>query len=92
MWPRGCLPSIALPPGASIHGRWRGGSTPRTKKRNRLSQRTVERLVRSHTNLLLEARFNSEAGPVVLPWEVMMEIEEPESGEEAGEEADSDSD
>jgi len=48
--------------------------------------------VRSHTNLLLEARFNSEAGPVVLPWEVMMEIEEPESGEEAGEEADSDSD
>jgi len=43
---------------------------------------TVEQLVRSHTNLLLEARRDSEESEKVLEWEEEMEIEEPDEGEE----------
>ena len=48
-----------------------------SKKRNRLGQKNVERLVRAHTNLILEAVLEDwEAN--VLPWEVEMVVEEPE--------------
>jgi hypothetical protein len=58
-----------------------------SKKRNRLSQVTADRLVRSHTNLLLQHRMDSEAADTVLEWEEEMEIEDPEPGEgEEGEE------
>jgi hypothetical protein len=38
-----------------------------SKKGNCMGQGTVERLVRTHTNLLLEAQFQSEADAVTLP-------------------------
>ena len=53
-----------------------------SKKRNRLGQKNVERLVRTHTNLVLESvlpDWRSE----VLPWEVEMVIDEPEDEPEA---------
>lgn len=40
-----------------------------SKKRNRLGQRTVERLVRCHTNLLLRGVFE-ECESHVLPWDL----------------------
>ena len=48
-----------------------------SKKRNRLGQTNVERLVRTHTNLILEAVLE-DWRPHVLPWEMEMVIEEPE--------------
>ena len=38
--------------------------------------------MRSHTNLQLEARTDSEESEKVLEWEEEMEIEEPDEGEE----------
>lgn len=48
-----------------------------SKKRNRLGQTNVERLVRTHTNLILEAVLE-DWRPHVLPWEIEVIIEEPE--------------
>ena len=48
-----------------------------SKKRNRLSQANVERLVRTHTNMHLDDRLDDwKATP--LPWEVEMEVDDPE--------------
>jgi hypothetical protein len=71
---------------------WSLESWVHSKKRNRLSQRTVESLVRTHTNLLLEAQLESEAAAIVLPWDQEMEVDEPEEDEEADEDEDGDSD
>jgi hypothetical protein len=47
-----------------------------SKRRNRLGQDLVERLVRTHTNLQLEHRLELyEAG--MLPWGIEMTVEEP---------------
>jgi len=48
-----------------------------SKKRNRLGQTTVERLVRCHTNLVLEDLLKDWESHV-LPWELEMVVEEPE--------------
>lgn len=48
-----------------------------SKKRNRLGQTNVERLVRTHTNLLLDGCL-AEWRASALPWEIEMIIEEPE--------------
>lgn len=48
-----------------------------SKKRNRLGQTTVERLVRCHTNLLLEDLLRDWESNV-LPWELEMVVDEPE--------------
>ena len=48
-----------------------------SKKRNRLGQTFVERLLRAHTNLLLEVAL-AEWEAKVLPWEVEMMVEEPD--------------
>lgn len=48
-----------------------------SKKRNRLGQTTVERLVRCHTNLLLQDMV-ADWECLVLPWDVEMVPEEPE--------------
>jgi hypothetical protein len=48
-----------------------------SKKRNRLGQTNVERLVRSHTNLLLEALLEDWQDEI-LPWDIELIIEEPE--------------
>ena len=48
-----------------------------SKKRNKLGQKTVERLVRAHTNLLLESSLE-EWSASVLPWELEMVPEDPD--------------
>mmetsp|Transcript_13081 Transcript_13081/g.37400 ORF Transcript_13081/g.37400 Transcript_13081/m.37400 type:complete len:409 (-) Transcript_13081:33-1259(-) len=52
-----------------------------SKKRNRLGQVTVERLVRSHTNLLLEDLLHDWESHI-LPWELDMVTEDPEDEDE----------
>ena len=44
-----------------------------SRKRNRLGQSKVQRLVRTHSNLLLEGKLK-EWRPKSLPWEIDMEI------------------
>ena len=51
-----------------------------SKKRNRLGQKNVERLVRARTNLLLDSSLNNSVA-TSLPWEVDMIIDEPEEAE-----------
>mmetsp|Transcript_10515 Transcript_10515/g.32359 ORF Transcript_10515/g.32359 Transcript_10515/m.32359 type:complete len:96 (+) Transcript_10515:1086-1373(+) len=48
-----------------------------SKKRNRMGQTTVDRLVRTHTNLLLESKLQDWTC-AVLPWDLDMIIEEPD--------------
>ena len=48
-----------------------------SKKRNRLGQTLVERLVRAHTNILLGNKLEEWVAPV-LPWELEMIIDDPE--------------
>jgi hypothetical protein len=51
-----------------------------SKKRNRLGQKTVERLVRAHTDLLLEDVLENWESHV-LPWKIEMVLEEPKDEE-----------
>ena len=54
-----------------------------SNRRNRLGQKLVERLVRTHTNLKLEQRLEMyEAG--LLPWDIEMTVEEPVSDDDDG--------
>jgi hypothetical protein len=54
-----------------------------SKRRNRLGQDLVERLVRTHTNLKFEHRLELyEAG--MFPWDIEMTVEEPLSDDEGG--------
>ena len=54
-----------------------------SNRRNRLGQKLVERLVRTHTNLKLEQRLEMyEAG--LLPWDIEMTVEEPVSDDDNG--------
>ena len=54
-----------------------------SKRRNRLGQDFVERLVRAHTNLKLEQRLEVyESGQ--LPWDIEMVVEESLSDDEDG--------
>ena len=70
------LASLACSASACEHS-WSIEGWIHSKKRNRLGQKNVERLVRAHTNLILEAVLEDwEAN--VLPWEVEMVVEEPE--------------
>ena len=48
-----------------------------SKKRNRLGASTVERLVRCHTNLVLEDLLKDWESHV-LPWDLEMIVEEPD--------------
>ena len=50
-----------------------------SKKRNRLDQTNVERLVRMHTNLLLGGRLEAWSAKA-LPWEIELLIDEPVDG------------
>ena len=49
-----------------------------SKKRNRLGQKNAKRLVRAYTNLILEAVLQDWEGHV-LPWDIELIIEEPDS-------------
>ena len=51
-----------------------------SKKRNRLGQTLVERLVRAHTNILLEKKLDEWIAEV-LPWELDMLIDESHEAE-----------
>jgi len=51
-----------------------------SKKRNRLGHRTVERLVRAHTNLVLQ-QVMTDWESCVLPWDLEMIPDEPEDEE-----------
>ena len=54
-----------------------------SKRRNRIGQELVNRLVRAHTNLKLEQRLQFyETG--LLPWDIEMTVEEPLSDDEDG--------
>jgi len=52
-----------------------------SKKRNRLGQKTVERLVRTHTNLILQDVLQDWQA-TVLPWEIEMVPDEPDDDED----------
>jgi hypothetical protein len=55
-----------------------------SNRRNRLGQKLVECLVRTHTNLKLEQRLELyEAG--LLPWDIEMTVEHPVSDDDDGE-------
>ena len=51
-----------------------------SKKRNRLSQLNVERLLRAHTNLVLASQWK-DLEAKVLPWDLEMIPEEPEEAQ-----------
>ena len=51
-----------------------------SSKRNRLGQTNAERLVRAHTNLLLDNSLNDFVA-TTLPWEIEMITEEPEDAD-----------
>ena len=51
-----------------------------SKKRNRLGQQLVERLARTHANMILEENLE-EWRAVVLPWEEEMEVGEPDDSD-----------
>jgi hypothetical protein len=54
-----------------------------SNRRNRLGQKLVDRLVRTHTNLNLEQRLEMyEAG--LLPWDIEMTVEEAVSDDDDG--------
>ena len=74
------LPSLACSASICEHS-WSIEGWIHSKKRNRLGQKHVERLVRTHTNLLLE-RALDEWRAEVLPWELEMIIQEPELEDE----------
>ena len=73
------LPALACSASVCEHS-WSIEGWVHSKKRNRLSQRMVERLVRTHTNLLLDAALDDWRAEV-LPWELEMIIEDPEDSE-----------
>ena len=52
-----------------------------SKKHNRLGQKNGERLVRAHTNLILEAVLEDWEAHV-LPWDIELVIEEPDEEDE----------
>ena len=57
-----------------------------SKKRNRLGQPKVQRLVRTHTNLFLEKSLGTldEWRAKTMPWEINMQIESDESLSDSG--------
>jgi hypothetical protein len=78
------LPSLACSASLCEHS-WSIEGWMHSKKRNRLGQTFVERLVRAHTNLLMEGKLE-DWRMLVRPWEIDMIIEDPEDGEEGNEE------
>ena len=82
----------AIPPSASpCENSWSTEGWFHSKKPKRLGQKLVERMVRSHTNLLLEARYD-DWHTKVLPWDIEVIIEDPSDEEEAeSDESDEDS-
>ena len=55
---------------------WSIGAWFHSKKRNRLSQTNVERFVRVHTNLSLEAALDGNSPMKILAWDLEMNIDE----------------
>jgi hypothetical protein len=78
------LKVVFLPCSASAwEHRWSIEDSIHSKRRNRLGQELVQRLVRTHANLKLDQRLELyEAG--MLPWDIEMTVEEPLSDDEDG--------
>jgi hypothetical protein len=75
----GGLSSIS-PSASPCEHSWSIEAWIQNKKRNRLGQKNVERLLRCRTNITLEKLF--ALGIEVLPWELDVIIEEPGEDEE----------
>jgi hypothetical protein len=78
------LKVVFLPCSASVcEHRWSIEDSIHTKRRNRLGQELVERLVCTHANLKLEESLELyEAG--MLPWDIEMTVEDSLSDDEDG--------
>jgi hypothetical protein len=78
------LKVVLLPCSVSVcEHRWSIQGWIHSKRRNRLGQDLVERLVRTHTNLQFEHRLELyETG--MLPWDIKMTVEESLSDDEDG--------
>ena len=76
------LKVVFLPCSASVcEHRWSIEDSIHSKRRNRLGQELVERLVHTHSNLKFEHRLDLyETG--ILPWDIEMTVEEPLSNDE----------
>ena len=91
--PRGLHGQAARPRGPphgpphGNEGKAANAAPAHSKKRNRLGQSKVQRLVRTHSNLRLETSLKGWKANV-LPWEIDMEIEERDSGEDSEESED----
>ena len=73
------LGGLACPASGCEHS-WSIEGWMHSKKRNRLGQQKVQRLVRTHSNLLLEDKLAGWRS-TALPWEIEMEIRDVESDE-----------
>ena len=49
-----------------------------SKVRNRLSQKLVEKLIREHTNMILERQFDLRCLDEMVMWDVELLIDEPD--------------
>jgi hypothetical protein len=73
------LKLIAIPPSASAcEHSWSIEGWMHSKVRNRLSQKLVEKLVRAHTNLILERQFDLRCLDDMVMWDVELLIDEPD--------------
>ena len=68
---------------SAFEHRWSIEDWIHSKRRNRLGQELVERLVCDHTNLKLEQRLQLYETSL-LPWDIEMTVEEPLSDDEDG--------
>lgn len=51
---------------------------------NRLGQTFVEQLLRAHTNLLLDSKVEEwQLATAVLPWELVMIVDDPEDSDDS---------
>jgi hypothetical protein len=78
------LKVVLLPCSASVCEHcWSIEGWIHSNRRNRLGQKLVDRLVRTHTNLKLEQRLEMyEAG--LVSWDIEMTVEEPVSDDDDG--------
>ena len=79
MWVAMTLGGLACSASGCEHS-WSIEGRMHSKKRNRLGQQKVQRLVRTHSNLLLEDKLAGWRS-TALPWEIEMEIRDGESDE-----------
>jgi hAT family C-terminal dimerisation region len=71
------LKVISIPPSASAcEHSWSIEGWMHSKVRNRMSQKLVEKLVRAHTNMVLERQFDLRSLDDMVMWDVELLIDE----------------